>query len=83
MLDFAKYCYEVTEENKDALRQMIIDEDIRDYYDCKFDVSHVQVGRVLGNVDDNPNPKQTGYWASKDVMWDCDLEKVTTELPKK
>ena len=61
----------------------IVDEDIRDYYDCKFDVSHVQVGRVLGNVDDNPNPKQTGYWTAKDVMWDWDLEKVTTELPKK
>lgn len=57
MLDFVKYCYEVTEENKDTLRQMIIDEDIRDYYDCKFDVSNVQVGRVLGNVEDNPNPK--------------------------
>ena len=83
MLDFVKNYYEVTEENKDTLRQMIIDEDIRDYDDCKFDVSNVQVGRVLGNVEDNPNPKRTGFWTSKDVMWDWDLEKVTTELPKK
>lgn len=63
MLDFVNNYYEVTDENKDALYQMMIAEDIRKYHGNKINLDDMQVGYIFGNIiDDNPNdnPKRTG-----------------------
>ena len=81
MLDFVKYCYEVTEENKDTLRQMMEREDIRYYSGDKLDLDLIlQVGHVLGNNDYTQNPKQTGYWESKDYVPTVYLKRVITDI---
>lgn len=81
MLDFVNHYYEVTEENIDQLRKLMIDDDIRNPYGIKLSLDYVlQVGHVLGNID-NDNPKQTKCWCSKDDMSAFELEKLTTELP--
>ena len=82
MLDFVNHYYEVTEDNIDQLRQLIIDEDIRDPYGSKLILEYaLQVGHVFGNINTN-NPKQTKCWWTKDDMSASELEKLTTELPK-
>lgn len=81
MLDFVNHYYEVTEENIDQLRQMIIVENIQRYDGSKFKPEDVQIGRVLGNVWFSKNPTCTGYWQSKATVPIDGLEKVTTELP--
>ena len=82
MLDFVNHYYEVTEENIDQLRKLIIDEDIRTTCGSKLILAYVlQVGHVLGNIENN-NPKQTKCWWTKDNMSASELEKLTTELPK-
>lgn len=81
MLDFVNHYYEVTEENIESLRHMMIEEDIRDYCNDKLDLDFcVQVGYVLGNIA-TINPKQTGLWQFKRYMDSNELKKVTTELP--
>ena len=81
MLDFVKYCYEVTEENKDTLRQMMEREDIRYYSGDKLDLDLIlQVGHVLGNNDYKQNPKQTGYWESKEYVPTVYLKHLVTEI---
>ena len=83
MLDFVNHYYEVTKENIDRLRQMMIDEGIRNPHNLKLDLDYVlQVGHVLGNIT-NKNPKQTKYWDSKDYMSASELEKITNELPNR
>ena len=82
MLDFVNNYYEITEENIDQLRQMMKADGVRSYKGDEIDFNvDVQVGHILGNVD-NDNPKQTGYWSSKKWMPNGALKKVTTELPK-
>ena len=80
MLDFVNNFYEVTVENKKALWQMINDQGITLYNGNEFDFDYAEVGYVLGNID-NLNPKETGFWGSRECLSDDDLEKVTTELP--
>lgn len=57
MLNFVENYYEVTEQNKELLRQQMIDEDILGYDGHKANVDFlVQVGKVLGNIaNDNRN----------------------------
>ena len=81
MLDFVKYCYEVTEENKDTLRQMMEREDIRYYNGDELELDILlKVGHVLGNNDYKQNPKQTGYLESKDYVPTVYLKHLTTEI---
>ena len=83
MLDFVNHYYEVTEENKDALRKLIVAEDIHTTSGRKISSAldfYTQVGFVLGNISDK-NPKRTGYWYSKSSLYPHELEKVTTQLP--
>ena len=80
MLDFVNNFYEVTVENKKALWQMIKDQGITLYNSDEFDFDYAEVGYVLGNID-NQNPKETGFWGSRECLTEDDLAKVTTELP--
>ena len=79
MLNFFTTYYEVTEQNKELLRKMIIDEDIRDYNGNKFIVDLLKPGQVLGNNYNN-NPKYTGIWSSRNAMWASDRKKITTHV---
>lgn len=81
MLDFVNHYYEVTEENINQLRQMIIVENVQRYNGDKFKPEDVQIGRVLGNVWFSTKPKCTGYWQSKATVPIDRLKSVTTELP--
>lgn len=50
MLNFLKTYYKVTDENKEILRQLMIDEDICNYAGDPVDLdSYLQVGHVIGN----------------------------------
>lgn len=61
MLNFLKTYYKVTDENKEILRQLMIDEDIRNYAGDPLD-SYLQVGHVIGNDGYiSNNSKETGY----------------------
>lgn len=81
MLDFAKYCYEVTEENQARLRQLMEREDIRYYGGDKLDLDFMlKIGHVLGNNSYEQNPKQTGYWESKDYVPTVYLKHLTTKI---
>lgn len=80
MLDFVNNFYEVTVENKKALWQMIKDQGITLYNGDEFDFDYAEVGYVLGNID-NLNPKETGFWGSRECLSNDELVKVTTELP--
>lgn len=81
MLDFVKNCYEVTEENKARLRQLMEHEDIRYYNGDELELDILlKVGHVLGNNDYKQNPKQTGYWESKDYVPTVYLKHLITEI---
>lgn len=81
MLDFVKHCYEVTEENQARLRQLMEREDIRYYDGDELDLDFMlKVGHVLGNHDPVQNPKQTGYWESKDDVPTYCLRKLITDI---
>lgn len=83
MLDFVNHYYEVTEENIDVLRKLIVDEEIRNISGHKLSPlldMYVKVGYVLGNTRTD-NPKQTSAWFSKRRFSASRLEKVTTQLP--
>lgn len=80
MLDFVNNYYELTDENKDALYQMMIAEDIRKYNGNKINLNDMQVGYIFGNIIDD-NPKRTGYWPSRNGLYKNTLQKVTTKVP--
>lgn len=82
MLDFVENYYEVTERNKELLRQKLIDEDIRNYSGHKVNLDfYLKIGQVLGNINDD-NPKHTGFWYSRVLLTENEQKKIRTTIEK-
>lgn len=82
MLNFLTTYYKVTEDNKEILRQLLIDEDIRNYAGDPVDLdSYLQVGHVIGNDGHiSNNSKETGYWIKTSYLTGRQYRKVTTNV---
>lgn len=82
MLDFVNNIYEVTEENKDALFQLIAVEAICNYHNEPWVLAKdkVEIGDIFLNTRNN-NPKQTGALFSKRGLSPTQRKQIITKLP--
>ena len=84
MLDFINNYYEVTESNKEVLRQLMVAEDIQ----CTYDGDPVSIdkclwaGYVLGNTKHDGNPKHAQVCLSTNGVPKTERYKITTRVTK-
>lgn len=84
MLNFSEHYYEVTESNKEVLRQLMVAGNMQ----CTYDGGSVNldkcvcVGYVLGNFRHNGNPKHVQVCLSTNGVPKLERHKITTHVTK-